>query len=164
MSNEQNKSTDSFTEDSFEEDQLSRKDNDQLKHSALPITQLILNSHKSRSISYNPQVPKNFAPHLRPSKCIVCPSPLFLNKDGMQIDSNNFTLSTIYENEDDSNFIKRSKSIQLNNPLDINHLKGKRKLTSMKEKDNELKYNEKRGSMNGTIIKTLESVLMNKEQ
>ena len=73
------------------------------------------------------------------------------------------TLSTIYENEDESNFIKRSKSIQLSNPLDINQLKTKRKLTSMKDKDRELKYNEKRGSMNGTIIKTLESVLK-KEQ
>ena len=73
------------------------------------------------------------------------------------------TLSTIYENEDESNFIKRSKSIQLSNPLDINQLKTKRKLTSMKDKDRELKYNEKRDSMNGTIIKTLESVLK-KEQ
>ena len=72
-------------------------------------------------------------------------------------------LSTIYENEDESNFIKRSKSIQLSNPLDINQLKTKRKLTSMKDKDRELKYNEKRDSMNGTIIKTLESVLK-KEQ
>ena len=93
----------------------------------------------------------------------MCPSPLFLNKETMQIDSNNFTLSTIYENEDESNFIKRSKSIQLSNPLDINQLKTKRKLTSMKDKDRELKYNEKRDSMNGTIIKTLESVLK-KEQ
>ena len=33
----------------------------------------------------------------------------------------------------------------------------------MKDKDRELKYNEKRDSMNGTIIKTLESVLK-KEQ
>lgn len=163
MSNEQNNNTDSFTDDSFEEDNLCRKDNELLKHSDLPITQLILNSHKSRSISYNPPVPKNFAPHLHPNKGIMCPSPLFLNKETMQIDSNNFTLSTIYENEDESNFIKRSKSIQLSNPLDINQLKTKRKLTSMKDKDRELKYNEKRDSMNGTIIKTLESVLK-KEQ
>lgn len=163
MSNEQNNSTDSFTDDSFDDDQLSRKDNELLKHSTLPITQLILNSHKSRSISYNPPIPKNFAPHLRPSKGIMCPSPLFLNKETIQIENNTFTLSTIYENEEESNFIKRSKSIQLSNPLDINQLKTKRKITSMKEKDRELKYNEKRDSMNGTIIKTLENVL-NKEQ
>ena len=153
-----------FCEEESYRDELSRKDNENIKKSSNPITQKIINQHKSRSTSYNPTLPKNFVPHLVPSKGGICPSPLVLNQESHnQLIGNpsSFELASIPENEEF--LFKRSKSTCLtsfspnfeekdNTIIDNNS----KKISSMLDKDTEINLKIKSNLITGIIFKTLE--------
>lgn len=162
MSNSQSK--DIFSEEELYQDELMRKDDETIKKSSNSITQKIIKQHKIRSISYNPILPKNFVPHLMPSKGGICPSPLVLNQgSNNQLIGNPspFELNSIPENEEF--FFKRSKSTRITcfspncEEKDITIIdNNSKKISSMLDKDSEINLKIKTNLITGIIFKTLE--------